>query len=304
MFNGGAPLPDMGSLPQFEYVEPSTLQHALYILNRYGDSACILAGGTDLLVQMRDGKKAPKYIVNIKKIPQLEGIRFEKEGVVIGALTTVNTIHESKLVKEMFPALHQAAGVLASYQVRNRATIGGNLCNASPAADLAPPLLIYEAKLKIVGADGENEVPIECFFLGPGKTVIERGMVLKEIYIPKPKENTYSIHLKFGERRAMECAIVNVAASMTIEDSLCKDVKIALGSVAPTPIRAKTAEAEVCGKKVDEEVIERAAEAAAKDSRPISDIRASAEYRREMVKVFVKRALRSLLVESNMKDAG
>ncbi|MEM3427160.1 MAG: xanthine dehydrogenase family protein subunit M [Nitrososphaerales archaeon] len=294
------PLFDMGSLPPFEYLEPSTLQYALYILNRYGESASILAGGTDLLVQMRDGKKTPKYVVNIKKIPQLEGIRLENEGVVIGALTTVNKIHESNLIKEKFPALHQAAGVLASYQVRNRATIGGNLCNASPAADLAPPLLIYEAKLKIAGLKGEDEVPIKRFFLGPGKTVIEQGMILKEIYIPTPKEHTYSIHLKFGERRAMECAIINVAASISIGDSICEDAKIALGSVAPTPIRSENAEAELRGKKLDEEVIKRAAEAAAKDSKPISDIRASAEYRREMVKVFVRRALHSLMIESNM----
>ncbi|MFN3622334.1 MAG: FAD binding domain-containing protein, partial [Nitrososphaerales archaeon] len=233
MFSSKRPLSDMESLPQFEYLEPSTLQYALYILNRYGDSACILAGGTDLLVQMRDGKKIPKYVVNIKKVPQLEGIRFEKDGVIIGALTTVNTIHESNLIKSMFPALHQAAGVLASYQVRNRATIGGNLCNASPAADLAPPLLVYGAKLKIAKLEGEDEVPIERFFIGPGKTVIERGMILSEVHIPKPKENTYSIHLKFGERRAMECAIINVAASISMSDSICEDAKIALGSVAP-----------------------------------------------------------------------
>lgn len=301
MFCCGCLLSDMGSLPSFRYFEPPTLQYALYLLNRYGDSACVLAGGTDLIVQMRDGIKKPRYVVNIKKVQRLNEIRVEENGVVIGALTVVNAIHESSLIKEMFPALNQAAGMLASYQVRNRATIGGNLCNASPAADLAPPLLIYEAKLRIADVSGEEEVPIEHFFLGPGKTVVNPGKILKEIYVPKPKEGTYSIHLKFGARRAMECAIVNVAASITFEDNICKDVKIALGSVAPTPIRAKTAEAEVCGKEVDEEVIEKAAEAAARDSRPISDIRASAEYRRDMVKVFVKRALHSLLTESNMR---
>jgi CO/xanthine dehydrogenase FAD-binding subunit len=288
----------MGSLPQFEYFEPSTLQYAIYLLNRYGDSACVLAGGTDLIVQMRDGKKVPKYVVNIKKIPQLNRIEVGEKSVVTGALTTVNTIHESHIIKEIFPALHQAAGTLASYQVRNRATIGGNLCNASPAADLAPPLLIYSAKLKIVNKGGENVIPIDYFFLGPGKTVLEPGMLLKEIYIPKPKEGTRSVYLKFGTRRAMECAIVSVAASIRLEDGFCKDVKIALGSVAPTPIRAKTAEAELLDKKIDQRLIENAAEAAAKESRPISDIRASAEYRRDMVKVFVKRALYSLVEES------
>ena len=288
----------MGSLPPFEYFEPSTLQYALYLLNRYGDSACVLAGGTDLIVQMRDGKREPKYIVNIKKIPQLEGIRIEGKGVIVGALTTVNTIHESNTIKEILPALHQAAGTLASYQVRNRATIGGNLCNASPAADLAPPLLIYGARLKIASQNGENEVPIEHFFLGPGKTMLEPGMILKEIYVPRPSEGTYSMHLKFGTRRAMECAIVNVAAALNLDNGFCKDVKIALGSVAPTPMRARMAEAELLDRKIDEGLIEKAAEVAAKESRPISDIRASAEYRRDMVKVFVKRALFSLFMQS------
>lgn len=282
-------------LREFEYVEPADLSEAVALLDRYGDEAKILAGGTDLLVWMKEGARTPKYLINIKHIPGVRHIHFsEGEGLRIGALTTVREIETDAVVREKFGALHQAARELASIQVRNLATLGGNLCTASPAAETAPPLLALGAAVKLRGLRGERVLPLAEFFQGPGSTALERE-ILTEIIIPAPKPGSRSVYQSISRRNAVDLAIVGVAASGGVDGGgKWQDVRLALGAVAPTPIRASRAEQALAGKPAEPDVIAAAAETAAEESRPISDLRATAWYRKEMVKVLVRRALEEI----------
>ncbi|MEW6673947.1 MAG: xanthine dehydrogenase family protein subunit M [Thermodesulfobacteriota bacterium] len=282
-------------LREFEYIEPSSLSEAVSLLDRYGGEARILAGGTDLLVWMKEGARNPKYLINVKHIPGVRHIHFnEAEGLRIGALTTVREIETEGIIREKFAGLHQAARELGSVQVRNLATIGGNLCTASPAAELAPPLLVLGAKVKLRGLRGERILPLEEFFQGPGSTAIDRE-ILTEIVIPAPEADSRSLYKNISRRNAVDLAIVGVAAAGRTDGAgVWKSVKIALGAVAPTPMRALVAEKVLSGRKADAASIAEAARAAAEESRPITDLRASAWYRREMIMVLVRRALEEL----------
>jgi len=283
-------------LREFEYIEPSSLSEAVSLLDRYREEAKVLAGGTDLLVWMKEGARSPKYLINIKHIPGVRHIHFsEAEGLRIGALTTVREIETADIIREKFSGLHQAARELASIQVRNLATIGGNLCTASPAAELAPPLLVLGARVKLRGLRGERVLPLEEFFQGPGSTAIDREL-LTEIVIPPPEPKSRSLYKSISRRNAVDLAIVGVAAAGLIDAGAgeCKSIKIALGAVAPTPMRALTAEKVLAGKKVDTAAIAEAARAAAEEARPITDLRASAWYRKEMIMVLVRRALEEM----------
>ena len=286
-------------LREFEYVEPADLSEAVALLDRYGDEAKILAGGTDLLVWMKEGVRTPKYVINIKHIPGVRHIHFsEGEGLRIGALTTVREIETETVVRERFGALHQAARELASIQVRNLATLGGNLCTASPAAETAPPLLALGAAVKLRGLRGERVLPLAEFFQGPGSTALERE-ILTEIVIPAPKPGSRSVYQSISRRNAVDLAIVGVAASGGVDGSgQWQDVRLALGAVAPTPILASRAAQALAGKPAEADVIAAAAETAAEESRPISDLRATAWYRKEMVKVLVRRALEEIAGKS------
>jgi carbon-monoxide dehydrogenase medium subunit len=287
-------------LREFEYIEPSNISEALTLLDRYGDEARILAGGTDLLVWMKEGARRPKYVINIKHIPGVAHINFsEAEGLKIGALTTIREIETSTLIQEKYASLYQAARELGSVQVRNLATIGGNLCTASPAAEMAPPLLVLGAKVKLRGLRGERVLPIEEFFEGPGSTVIDRE-VLTEIIVPAPDPKSRSIYKSISRRNAVDLAIVGVAVTGVFEGGSKEpsDIKIALGAVAPTPLRAFMAEKVLAGKKLDADVIEEAARTASDEARPITDLRASAWYRKEMVKVLVRRSLEEISLKN------
>ena len=184
---------------------------------------------------------------------------------------------------------------MASPQVRNRGTIAGNICNAVPSADSAPPLLTLGAKLKLISQRGERIIKIEDFFTGPSQTALNNDEILQEIHIPHPPPNSQGVYLKLNPRRAMDLAIVGVAAVVTAQDGVCQDIRLALGAVAPTPTRARKAEATLRGKKLDDNIIEKAAQTAAGEARPIDDHRASAEYRRDMVEVLVKRAIKQAI---------
>ncbi|MDF1591129.1 MAG: xanthine dehydrogenase family protein subunit M [Desulfobacterales bacterium] len=280
-------------LKEFEYFEPSNLSEAVSLLDKYGDEAKVLAGGTDLLVWMKEGARSPTYMINIKHIPGVRHIHFnEAEGLRIGALTTVREIETADIIKEKFAGLHQAAKALASIQVRNLATIGGNLSTASPAAELAPPLLALGARVKLRGLRGERVLPLEEFFQGPGSTVIDRE-ILTEVVVPPPAPKSFSLYKSISRRNAVDLAIVGVAVAGRIDGKAgeWKKVKIALGAVAPTPMRALMAEKVLAGKKVDAGAIAEAARTASEEARPISDLRASAWYRKEMVMVLVRRSL-------------
>jgi CO/xanthine dehydrogenase FAD-binding subunit len=280
-------------LRDFEYREPSTLSEAIAILNQYGKEAKVLAGGTDLLVNMKERGWEPRVLVNLKTIPDLRYILFdEKEGLRIGALTTVREVETSSLIREKFPCLHEGARSLGSVQVRNRATIGGNLCNASPAADHAPPLLVLNARVKLVGAGGERIVPLEKFFVGPGATVLDNE-VLTEIMVPASSQHVQGVYLTISRREAVDLAQVGIAVAARAEDKKTRwrDVRIALGAVAPTPLRAYETEKLLEGRNIQESVIEEAVAKSIEEARPITDLRASEWYRREIVKVLAQRAL-------------
>jgi carbon-monoxide dehydrogenase medium subunit len=272
---------------RFEYFEPATLGEALALLARYQGRAQPLAGGTDLLVELKEQLRRADCVVNIKHIPGIDGLSFDaRQGLRIGALVTAREVEISPIVLDKYSSLAQAARELGSIQVRNRATIVGNVCRASPSADMLPPLIADGAQVTIQGGSGERRVALDDFFTGPGMTVLAPGELVTEIRVPAPAPRTGKVYLKHGRRKAMELATVGVAVSLSENE-----IRIVLGAVAPTPIRARRAEELLRGKTLNDELIEKAAEAAESESRPISNVRASAEYRREMVGVLTRRAL-------------
>jgi carbon-monoxide dehydrogenase medium subunit len=278
---------------RFEYLEPATLAEAVSLLGRHAGRASVLAGGTDLLVEIKEQLRRPDYVVNIKRIAGIDAFAYdEKDGLRIGALVTARTLETSPLVLQKYPGLAQAARELGSIQIRNRATLVGNVCRASPSADTLPPLLADHARARIFGPRGERSIALEDFFTGPGQTRLQPDELVTELILPPPPAHTGKVYIKHGRRKAMELATVGVAVSLTLDHGACREISIVLGAVAPVPLRAGEAERILRGNKLEPLVIEKAAEAAMRESRPISNVRASAEYRREMVAVLTRRALR------------
>ena len=278
-------------IPEFEYVSPQSVQEACALLVQYGDSARVLAGGSDLLVKMKDGLMKPAYLVSLKNLDSLKAIRYETgTGVIIGARATHNEVMNNRLLQEKYRSVCEAAHSMAADQIRNIGTVGGNLVNAVPSADLPPILIALDARARIVGSSGERTIALEDFFLGPGKTVLEKGEILAAIIIPD-QPTTGSNYIKFGLRRAGALAVAGVASSVTVSDGTCRDVRVVLGAVAPTPIRAKRAEAALEGQVLTDALAEKVGQIAAEEAKPISDVRSSADYRRAMVGAMTKRAL-------------
>jgi len=287
-------------LPKFDHLEAKTIEEACSLLAKYKDKARVIAGGTDLLVSMKRREISPQYIINIKAIPNLDGISYsQKDGLLIGALTTLAAIESSPMIQERFPILSSAAHQTGPPHIRNVATIGGNLCNAAPSADMAPSLIGLGAKAKIKGLKGERVVTAEQFFIGPGVSILQAGEILTEIQVPNPPSHTRGVYLKLPARTTIDIAVVGVAVVVTLDakDINIVDVKIVLGAVAPTPIRARQAEDIIKGKAADNELIEKAAQAAANEAKPISDVRGLASYRREIVKVLTNRALKQVTTQ-------
>ncbi|MFH1489141.1 MAG: xanthine dehydrogenase family protein subunit M [Pseudomonadota bacterium] len=281
-------------LPKFEYHAPSTIAEALDQIAHYGDKAKVFAGGTDILVTMKKREVVPEHLINLKGVGEMRGITYDKAvGLKIGALTSIGDIERSEIVGEKFRTLRDAVKVMAAPQVRNLGTIGGNLCSAVPSADTAPPLIALGASLKLTGADQERVVAVEDFFTAPGECVLRRDEILTEILIPNPSENSGGAYIKLMRRNAMDLALVGVGAFLRLDENkkTCKEARIALGAVAPTPMRAPRAEAVLKDKEVDENLALEAGKIASEEARPISDIRASQEYRTEMVRVLTKRAI-------------
>lgn len=281
------------SIPSFDYSEPKQLSEAASVLAGHGSDAALLAGGTDLLIMLRNGIIKPKLVINLKQIPGLVGIQAENGSTRVGALTTIRSIETSALIRERLPALAEAAGCLGSLQIRHLATVGGNLCRAAPCAESAPPLLVYDAKVRLVGPDGERVVPIGEFFTGPGQTNLARGEILKEVHIPPSPPRSGAAYIRHSVRPIMDLAIVNVAAFVVLDGSgqAVIDSRIVLGSVAPTPIRAIRAEQALNGQPITPEILDQVAGLAAEESQPITDVRSSDEYRRAMVRLFTRRTL-------------
>ena len=287
----------LGRLPSFDYYRPTTLAETLTAMERLNGNFCVLAGGTDLLVGMKERRGRHPALLDIKAVPELAGIRADNGTLCLGATVTTRAIAQSPLVRERFPMLFHSMKLLGSMQIGNRATIGGNLANGSPAADGAPPLLALGASVRLVGKTKERWVPLDNFFIGPKKTIIE-GELLAEVRIPTPPPGGRGIFYKLGPRNAPEDICIVSAAVYGVPDGGAngwKELRIALGAVAPTPIRARNAEERLKGQLLDAKLVVEAARIAAdKDAQPISDIRGSADYRREMVYVLVKRALEQI----------
>ena len=280
---------------RFNYLEPATIEEAIALLSQYDGKARVIAGGTDLLVQIRNKAIKPEHVIDIGYIPGLDYVNYdEKQGLRIGALATIRALEKSDKLRRRYPVISQSAGELGSAAIRNVATIGGNLCNAAPSADAAPALIGLSAQARITGPGGERVVSLEDFFTGPGETVLRTGELLVEIQVPVPSPDMRGVYLKHG-RSAVDLATVGVAVIMVLESGgVCRDIKIVLGAVAPTPMRAKKAEEVLRGKKVESALIEKAAQAASAEAQPITDVRASAGYRREMIKVFTRRAIEQI----------
>ena len=279
---------------RFNYLEPRTIKEAVSLLIRYQGMAKVIAGGTDLLNQIRLKMIKPEYVVDIGYIPGLDYIKYDSEGQLsIGALATIRSLEMSAEIQRHHPVISQAASLIGSMAIRNVGTIGGNLCHASPSAETAPSLIGLGARVKVVGPDGERTVELEKFFTGPGQTVLQTGELMVEIQVPPMPSDTKGVYLKHSTRGTVNPAIVGVAAIVAMDGERCKEIKLVLGAVAPTPIRAKKAEEILRGEEIDDTLIEKAAQAASDESRPITDVRASADYRKEMVKVFTRYALRN-----------
>ncbi len=283
---------------RFDYLEPKTVQKALTFLSQHGSEARVLAGGTDLLRALKLRTLRPRYLINIKYIPQMSKITSSpRAGLKIGAASTMGSLELSPVIRQKSPALFEAVHLLGSPQVRNLATLGGTLCNAAPSAETAPILLARDARAFIAGSKGETGIPLESFFTGPGQTVLKTGELLAYITIPEAPRRTGEAYFKHSPRSSMDIAVVGVAAVVTLSPSgdRIERCSIALGAVAPTPIRARKAESVLVGQAPSEQLISEAARQAALESRPISDLRGSAEYRRDMVSVMTSRALRLAL---------
>ncbi len=277
-----------------EIFQPNSLQEASQIMRQNGPGGRFLAGGTDLVIAIKEKGLVPKYVVDLKRIPKLSGIREEADGsIAIGALTTMREVETSPLISKRFPFLARSAAEVGSIQIRNRATIGGNMANATPSADVAPALLVLEAKAKIAGAGSARTLPLEEFFRGPGQTVMSPEEILTEILIPKTPPELAGEYIKFSPREMMDLAYVGVAVALLLSpsDRRCEQVRIALGAVSPTPMRARKAESVLLNQILTTELVEKASEEAAQESKPISDVRSSADYRREMVRAMTRRAL-------------
>ncbi len=286
-------------MKRFAYLRPGNMEDAIAALQA-NDEPYLLAGGTDLLIAMKTKAVKPECLIDLKGIPGIDGIEYDN-GFKIGALTTVRDIEVSPLIRQKIPVLSEAAGTLGSIQIRNRATIGGNLCHGSPAADMAAILLAMSCEVKIASDNGTKTMGLDSFFIGPNKTVLNRNEVLSQIIIPKEIEQFKGVYLKHGPRKAMDIGIVNIAILLDADagSGFCNQIMIALGAVAPRPIRAKKAEALLNGNELNPAAIQKAAAAAANETNPITDFRASAGYRKDLVKNLVAKGIHQICESNN-----
>ena len=285
----------------FSYLRPKSVSEALTLLQKHGNQARLIAGGTDLVVKMKRGIVSPSFLIDITSIPELREIAFnERDGLTIGAATCLAEIEANSLIQATFSIIASAAGVIGSLQTRNVGTIGGNICNASPAGDMLPALIATRARVEIVNHGGAHWVDLERFFLGPGESVLGDSEVVTRIRIPKPPAIANGVYLKEARTRGMDLATVGVAVVIHFSDGgLCEDISIVLGAVAPTPLRVHSAEIVLKGKKIDVDLIKRASHICAEACQPITDVRSSATYRKRLVGVLVQRALERVIEGRN-----
>lgn len=282
-------------LPSFEYVRAHTVDEVIGMLAEYGETARLLMGGTDLIPGLRDDLFHPRVVVDLKQLPGMRDLKFDpRSGLVVGAAVTMNRLASDPDVRAHYPLLAAAAGSVASYQIRNRATLGGNLCNASPCADTAPATLVLDAQFVLQGPDGERAVPSGQFFLGPGQTALNPGEFMTAVRFPPPPAGAASNYQKLGRTSAGDLAMVGVAVLGNPDNSAPTGYRfrVGLGSVAPTPIRALQAEDILATNAPGEASFALAAEAASSAASPITDVRGTAEYQVAMVRTLTVRALK------------
>ncbi len=279
-------------LPKFDYFEPETLDEALRLLAEWREKALVLAGGTDVLVKMRNGRIKPGAVVALERICSLNEISFNlSEGITIGAGAKLSDVASHPDILRYYPAIARAARVMANVQVRNMGTIGGNLCNAAPSAENAPPLMAIGAIVTVRSLEGDRRIPLDDFFRGPGLTVMKPEEIMTSIFVPTPPPKSGASYQRISARCGVDIAAVSVGAMVTIDGVVCKEARIVLGAVAPVPMRALNAEAFLAEKVWSQELLRDAARISSEESRPISDVRASLQYRRKMVAVLTVRAL-------------
>jgi xanthine dehydrogenase iron-sulfur cluster and FAD-binding subunit A len=276
---------------EFDYREPATLDEAVTLLSQSGRHARVLAGGTDLLVQMKMERVKPDVVISIRRIPGLDGIELCEDGLHLGALATIHTLRKHPLVRSLYPALAQACASFSTTQVQVMGTIGGNLCNASPASDTAPALIVYGAQAVLCGPGGERRLPVEELFVSPGRTALQPGELLVELVLPLPAQRSTELRAGVGaaflkiSRVAADIAKANAAVLLVCAGNMIVDCRMSFGSVAPRPFRARQAEAILIGQVYSLDLVAEAARAAAQEITPIDDVRSSAWYRREIVAV-------------------
>jgi carbon-monoxide dehydrogenase medium subunit len=289
-------------LPEFQYLAPKSLEEACSTLAKLDVQARAIAGGTDVLVKMKDGAWAPRYLVGLRNIPHLDYIEKDAGTLRLGAMTKLNEIAFSPLIKQNLGFLAGAAHNMATNQIRNRGTVGGNVCNAAPSADMAPPLMILGCKATIAGLVSRRTVELNDFFVGPGKSILKAGELMVEIQAPLEAEGWGYSYSKLSLRGTHDIAAVGVAAAVKVTDAgVCEDCRIVLGAVAPTPMRARKTEDLVRGEKLTDALLARVALMSCQEAAPISDMRCSASYRTQMVVVMARRALQQAFEQAKRR---
>jgi carbon-monoxide dehydrogenase medium subunit len=286
------------AIKHFQYFQAGSIEEAASLLDKYEEEAKIIAGGTSLVPKLKAREIEPKYVVDISGIKDLNYIEYCREGLRIGAVTTYDTLDKSSLIMRKAPVLAEAVHEVGNVQIRNLGTIGGNLAIASPAADTVPPLIVSRASLKIAGPGEERLIPVEDFFLSADAFMLEKDELLTDIQIPDMPANTGEAFIKVGRRAGPDLSIASVAVALTLDNDVCKDVRIALGSVGPTVLRARKTEGLLRGQRLERKVLEECSEIVAKEIKPISDVRASAEHRTEVTKSLVRNAVQIAMSRS------
>jgi aerobic carbon-monoxide dehydrogenase medium subunit len=293
-----------------KYLAPQSLREAMVLIHEYRGLARIMAGGTDILARLKKGQEAPQVLINIEAISELDYIDFNiVDGLNIGASTSLSAIEKSALIHKNFPVLEQTAALMASPTIRSCATIGGNLGNAAPSADIAPSLLVLGASIRISGFEGEKLIPVEEFFTGPGQNILSEGQIISGVHIPVMAPYSGAVFLKQKRREGADLSVASTAVMVTLnknfqkgdnalfakQNDIIEEARIALGAVAPTPIRARRSEDILRGQKATEAPFAEAGRVASAESQPIDDVRSSADYRRKLISALVPRAIQQAI---------
>ena len=279
-------------MPNFDYEAPTSLANAIELLDRPGEVRP-LSGGTDIIDQLKNNRRHADFVVDLKRIPELLTLESNKSDLIIGSAVSCTDVHKYMEENGGFSALSESTELVGSIHIQNRASLGGNVCNAAPSADTIPSLLIHEAVAHTASASGGREIPLIDFFAGPGQTVLEKGEILKQLVIPIPTDNTASAYLRFIPRNEMDIAVAGVGSLIEVAPStkVVPEARIALASGAPTPVRAYEAEQFLEETVIDTAAIDKTADLAVDSAVPITDVRGSAEYRKELIRVLTKRTL-------------